>query len=212
MDSPFWIYAIGLAAQVFYTGRVLIQWYRAEKTHTSPSPTLYWLFSIAGSTLLFLYGWLRNDFSILFGEFLAYYIYMWNLKAKGVYARIPRSVPIIQAVIPLLVLAAVLRHPADFRTEFLQNADVPLGLLLFGSAGQFIFKMRFVYQLVHSIRHQQSLMPLMFWIIATLGSLMIIVYGIIRHDWVLVLGQIGIVASIRNIIILLTPRHEKDPA
>ena len=212
MDSPFWIYAIGLLAQVFYTARVLIQWYRAEKTHTSPSPTLYWLFSIAGSTLLFLYGWLRKDFSILFGEFLAYYIYMWNLKAKGVYDRLPRIVPVVQALIPLLVLGMVLLHPAEFRTEFLQNAQVPLGLLVFGSAGQFIFKMRFVYQLVHSIRHQASLMPLMFWIIATVGSLMIIIYGIIRHDWVLVLGQIGIIASIRNIIILLTPRHEKDPS
>ena len=212
MDSPFWIYAIGLLAQVFYTARVLIQWYRAEKTHTSPSPTLYWLFSIAGSTLLFLYGWFRKDFSILFGEFLAYYIYMWNLKAKGVYARLPKAVPVVQALIPVFVLVAVLWHPSDFRTEFLQNAEVPLALLIFGSAGQFIFKMRFVYQLIYSIRHQQSLMPLMFWIIATVGSLMIIIYGIIRHDWVLVVGQIGIVASIRNIVILLTPRHEKDRA
>jgi len=33
------------------------------------------------------------------------------------------------------------------------------------------------------------------------GSLMIIVYGIFRQDWVLVIGQVGIYASFRNIII-----------
>ena len=37
---------------------------------------------------------------------------------------------------------------------------------------------------------------------------MIIAYGLIRHDWVLVAGQIGIVASVRNIMIALA--HQQD--
>ena len=53
------------------------------------------------------------------------------------------------------------------------------------------------------MKHKESLLPLPFWIIAVIGSLMIIIYGAIRHDWVLILGQVGIVASIRNIMIAL---------
>ena len=32
---------------------------------------------------------------------------------------------------------------------------------------------------------------------------MIITYGAIRHDWVLIVGQLGIIVSIRNIMIAL---------
>ena len=53
MDSPFWIYAVGLAAQVFYTGRLLIQWYLSEKHKRVESPTLFWMFSLIGSVLMF---------------------------------------------------------------------------------------------------------------------------------------------------------------
>ena len=37
--------------------------------------------------------------------------------------------------------------------------------------------------------------------LAVIGSLMIITYGVIRHDWVLVIGQFSVVFSIRNIMI-----------
>lgn len=40
--------------------------------------------------------------------------------------------------------------------------------------------------------------------------MMLIVYGIIRHDWVLVAGQISIFPSIRNIMIELGSRKCSD--
>ncbi|MBQ3881144.1 MAG: lipid-A-disaccharide synthase N-terminal domain-containing protein, partial [Bacteroidales bacterium] len=47
-----------------------------------------------------------------------------------------------------------------------------------------------------------SSLPLGFWIISIIGSATIIIYGIIRKDPVLILGQsFGFVAYIRNIII-----------
>ena len=38
---------------------------------------------------------------------------------------------------------------------------------------------------------------------------MIIAYGLIRHDWVLVIGQFAIVFSIRNIMISLSSSKRK---
>ena len=70
------------------------------------------------------------------------------------------------------------------------------------------FKSRFIYQWIYGVRHGESALPLPFWIIAVAGSLMIITYGAIRHDWVLILGQFGIIASIRNIMISL--KYDKN--
>jgi lipid-A-disaccharide synthase-like uncharacterized protein len=208
MDSPLWIYCIGFAAQVFFAARVMVQWYLSEKHRKVESPMLFWLFSIAGSLILLYYGWLRKDLAILIGEFISFYIYLWNLRAKGLFDRVPRIVPALIALVPLAALVLMLGSSSSFSTDFFLNADVSGPLLVFGIAGQIIFKSRFIFQWFYSVRHRESTLPMVFWIISVLGSLMIIVYGLIRHDWVLVAGQVGIVASVRNIMIALA--HTRD--
>ena len=46
------------------------------------------------------------------------------------------------------------------------------------------------------------------WVLAVIGSLMIIIYGILRHDWVLVIGQFAIVFSVRNIMLYFISKRE----
>ena len=208
MDSPLWIYCIGFSAQVFFTARVLVQWYLSEKHRQVESPALFWIFSILGSLILLFYGWLRRDFAILIGEFISFYIYLWNLRAKGLFDKTPRLVPTLIALIPLAALALMLRDLSSFSTDFFRSDDLTGPLLVFGIAGQIVFKSRFIFQWFYSVSHKESSLPLVFWIISVVGSLMIIVYGLIRHDWVLVAGQIGIVASVRNIMIALA--HQSD--
>ena len=210
MDSPFWIYCVGLVAQVFFTLRVFVQWYLSEKKGRNESPSLYWILSIAGSMTLFVYGLLRHDFSIIFGEFVTYYIYMWNIKAKGIYSRVPRVIPILQALLPVAVLVALLGDIPGFAQKFLSREEISAGLLLLGIGAQTVYKSRFVYQIIYSMRHGESLLPLVFWLIAFVGSCLIITYGIIRHDWVLVLGQFGIIATIRNIMIALKRKGKEE--
>jgi len=199
-----------LCAQAFYFGRIFIQWYESEKHKTVESPALYWVFSTIGSMIMFLYGCLRNDFAIIFGEFVTFYIYMWNIKAKGLYDKLPRFVPVLQALIPVAALLILMHDIPRFASEFFQSDEMPLRLLLFGMAGQLTFKSRFIYQWVYSYRRHESRLPLGFWIIAVIGSLMIITYGAIRHDWVLILGQMGIFVSIRNIMIALKYDKKND--
>ena len=61
------IYAIGFLAQGFFSARILCQWILSERAKQSVSPSIYWILSIAGSWLLFIYGWLRAVFSISSG-------------------------------------------------------------------------------------------------------------------------------------------------
>ena len=204
MDSPLWVYLLGLAGMAIYGSRILIQWYMSEKSHKVESPGIYWVLSSVGAVVLYLYGWLRKDFSIIFGESIGYYAYMWNISILGLYKRVPRFVVVLQALFPLVILALIFRDIPTFSATFLHNEYVPLGLLLFGVLGQTVYELRSVYQLVYSYKRKASILPLGHWVMAVVGSVMIIIYGLIRHDWVLAIGQFSIVFSVRNLMICVS--------
>lgn len=191
---------IGFTAQFFFSARILVQWVLSERARRVLSPTVFWVLSIAGSYLLCLYGWLRDDFAIVFGQFISYYIYLWNLNIKGVWKRVPLPLRYLLLLTPVVALAALMTDGETVARAFFRNADIPLWLVLFGSAGQVVFTLRFVYQWLYSRRRHESLLPAGFWIISLVGSLTIISYAIIRRDPVLIVGQaFGLVAYTRNL-------------
>lgn len=196
------IYVIGFLAQVFFSARILLQWILSERAKRVVSPSIFWILSLAGSYLLFIYGWMRDDFAIVLGQVIAYYIYIWNLSAKGVWRRLPKVVRALLLVTPVIAIGFAVTHADAFIHDFFRNEKVPLWLLLFGSAGQVIFTLRFVYQYFYSRRMGESVLPVGFWVISLTGSAAIVSYGIVRHDPVLILGQsVGFIAYTRNILI-----------
>lgn len=196
------VYGIGFLAQGFFSARILVQWIMSERAHKVLSPSIFWILSICGSYLLCIYGWLRCDFAIVLGQFISYYVYLWNLKAKGVWATMVRWLRVILILTPTVALFGVAFEAAEAFQRFFLNEDVPLWLLLFGSAGQVIFTLRFLYQYYYSSKSGESQLPRGFWVLSLIGSLSIVTYGIIRHDPVLIIGQsFGLVAYIRNLMI-----------
>lgn len=196
------VYALGFLAQGFFSARMLIQWIMSERARKIVSPNIYWICSLAGSILLFIYGWLRNDFSIIFGQFISYYIYIWNLNIKGVWPRIPVIFRVAIFALPLVALGMMFSQAEYFIQHFLHNSQVPLWLLIFGSAGQFIFTIRFIYQWYYSYRRHASYLPVGFWIISLIGSGIIVSYGVFRLDPVLIIGQsVGFITYTRNIML-----------
>ncbi|MBP5612378.1 MAG: lipid-A-disaccharide synthase N-terminal domain-containing protein, partial [Bacteroidales bacterium] len=158
------------------------------------------------SLLFFLYGWLREDFALMLGQVIGYYVYIWNLQAKGVWGRLGgwrRPLLILLAAVPVAaLLRLVLDGPAVVATLF-HNDAIPRWLLVFGSAGQVIFSLRFLYQAVYSARRGESLLPAGFWAISLLGAVIILTYGILRRDPVVILAQsFGLVTYIRNLMLL----------
>ncbi|MCM1555749.1 MAG: lipid-A-disaccharide synthase N-terminal domain-containing protein [Bacteroides sp.] len=196
------IYLIGFAAQILFSLRLLIQWLLSERKKSVQSPDIYWILSIAGAFLLTLYGWFREDFSIILGQFITYYIYMWNMHRKKIWTPIPAFVRWILILTPLVAMGFVLRDAGTFFQSFFRNPEVGTGLLLFGSAGQIIFTLRFVYQIVYSYRRGESMLPVGFWILSFAGASTIMAYGFFRSDPVIILGQsFGWVAYLRNIML-----------
>lgn len=203
MENPAFILAIGFLAQGFFSARILVQWILSERARRVLSPSLFWILSLAGAYLLCLYGWLRDDFSIVLGQFISYYIYLWNLNIKGIWRKIPTLLRLVLMLTPIAAICFVAGNAEAFTARFLHNEAVPLWLLLFGSAGQVLFTLRFVYQWLYSRKEGKSRLPAGFWAISLIGSLTIVTYGLIRLDTVLIVGQsFGIIAYIRNLFLI----------
>lgn len=196
------IYVIGLLAQLFFGARTVFQWILSERAKKVLSPSIYWILSILGAYLFFIYGWLREDFAIIFGQIISYYIYIWNLKIKGVWQKVFTPVRVLLIITPVVAVILAAENAEQFITTFLRNDNIPLWLVIFGSIGQVLFTFRFIYQIIYSARRKESILPLGFWVISLTGSGLIIAYAILRMDPVLILGQTaGFIAYIRNIAI-----------
>lgn len=208
--SQYLILIIGLSAQLLFSARLLIQWIASEKAHKVLSPTIFWQLSMGASFLLCIYGWLRNDFAIILGQLISYYVYIWNLKSKGSWIKLPKIARILFFSIPIAAVVYFILNWNETFTHLFKQEDIPLWLIIFGVIGQFTFTLRFIYQWWYSRKAGESLLPIMFWVISLTGSTMIILYAIIRHDLVLILGQAtGFIVYARNIMIAY--KSSKEP-
>lgn len=198
------VYIIGFAAQILFSARLLLQWIQSEKVKRVLTPELFWQLSLIASFLLFVYGWLRDDFAIMLGQSLTYFIYIRNMQLQGSWIKLPKFLRVFLLIFPFLIaLYSFKNNQIDIERLF-RNEDIPINLLIWGSIGQIIFTLRFVYQWIYSERKKESSLPLGFWLLSLVGSLMILSYAIIRKDPVLFIGQLfGFVIYIRNVFILL---------
>lgn len=74
--------------------------------------------------------------------------------------------------------------------------------VVFGFFAQFVFFLRFIVQWVVSEKKKKSVIPLAFWYLSIVGSILILIYAIKRADPVFIAGQgLALVIYIRNIML-----------
>lgn len=207
---PDWlIYSIGFTAQLLFSSRLLLQWLASEKNKTVTTPTSFWMHSLAASFLLFTYGYLRNDFPIMLGQIITYYIYIRNLYFEQVWKKQPAILRYFLTAFPLLLTLYFFRNNRYDLHELFNQTDIPRALFIWGVCGQLLFTCRFVYQWLVAERIKQAILPPVFWWLSLCGSSMILVYAILRRDPVLFVGQIfGFVVYARNLILI----HKSEKA
>lgn len=74
----FWL-AFGLAAQLLFTARFLVQWISSERAGQSVIPIAFWFFSIAGGLMTLVYGIAKREPVIIIGQAAATVIYVRNI-------------------------------------------------------------------------------------------------------------------------------------
>lgn len=194
------IFAIGMVAQVLFAFRMLVQWFLSEKHKAVVSPSIFWRLSLVAAMLLCLYGWLRSDMAIIVGQLITYFIYIRNLHWKGEWKTYPSLLRMFIIGLPFAALGYAFNQDFDWHEKFIK--DIPFWLMTLGLVGQFIFTFRFIVQFYHAEKNKESVLPRMFWILSVIGSALIFIYGVIRVDYVLMIGNGGgLIAYIRNLMI-----------
>ncbi len=74
----FWI-ILGLAGQLMFTLRFVIQWIASERRKESVVPIEFWFLSIAGSSILLAYAIHIRDPIFILGQSCGTFIYFRNL-------------------------------------------------------------------------------------------------------------------------------------
>ena len=198
--SDWIVYSIGFLAQIMFSGRLILQWMLSEKSKKVLAPSIFWKLSLLASFLLFVYGYLRDDFAIMLGQTLTYFIYIRNLQLQGEWQKTPKILQLFLWIFPAFIVVYSFNNGTYDLTNLLKNEEISLALLIWGSIAQVIFTFRFVYQWIYSEKNKESSLPLGFWFLSLLGSLMILAYAIKREDPVLFVGHIvGSVIYLRNI-------------
>ncbi|PCI03074.1 MAG: lauroyl acyltransferase [Flavobacteriaceae bacterium] len=201
--SDWLIYGIGFSAQLLFSGRLILQWILSEKSNKVLTPTLFWKLSLVASFLLFVYGYLRDDFSIMLGQTLTYFIYIRNLQLQGEWQKMPKSIRWFLCVFPALLIIYYYNNNTYDISNLFQNKDIPFWLLTLGIVAQIIFTFRFIYQWIYSEKNKVSSLPFGFWMLSLIGSSLILIYAIIRRDPVLFVGHImGLFIYTRNLMLL----------
>ena len=200
--SDWVIYSIGFLAQILFSGRLILQWVLSEKSKKVLTPSIFWKLSLLASFLLFIYGYFRDDFAIMLGQALTYFIYIRNLQLQGEWQKAPKALRIYLWIFPAILVAYGYNNNIYDVDNLFKNEVIPLWLLIWGSLAQVIFTLRFVYQWIHSEKNKESSLPLGFWGMSLIGSLMILFYAVKREDPVLLVGHLmGSFIYFRNIIL-----------
>lgn len=87
-----WV-AVGLAGQILFAGRMIVQWIVSERSRKSVVPVAFWWISLVGATMLLLYFLWRKDVVGILGQSMGWLIYVRNLAliySNGHGSQIPR--------------------------------------------------------------------------------------------------------------------------
>lgn len=184
------IYAIGFTAQIIYFGRSIIQWLLSEINKKVETPPIFWKLSLIGSILMFIYGYFREDFAIMLGQSITYFIYIRNLHFQKEWKKLPIIIRAMILIFPLFVVIFYFNNNKIDVYHLFHSDNIATWLLIWGIMAQITFTMRFVYQWYQSEKSKISTLPIGFWILSLVGALMILIYAIFRKDPVLFLGTI----------------------
>ena len=136
--SDWVVYGIGFLAQILFSGRLFVQWILSEKSKKIITPSLFWKLSLLASFLLFVYGYLRNDFAIMLGQSLTYFIYIRNLQLQGEWRRSPKLLRWFLLVFPVFIVIYAYNNGEYDLFQLFNNEDIPTWLLWLGIISQLL--------------------------------------------------------------------------
>jgi len=199
---------IGFAGQGLFFSRFLFQLLLSEKQKKVVTPSIFWKLSLLASVIFFVYGYLREDFSIMLGQSITYFIYIRNLQLQKVWQQMNQLFRWFLWLFPVLIVVYAYNNNVYDLDKLLHNENIPSWLFALGIVAQLVFIYRVVYQWFSSEKKKTSHLPMGFWAISLTGSILILTYAIFRVDKVLFLAHsIGMFDYMSNMYLMRKQPH-----
>lgn len=212
--------ALGITGAVIFFGRFYLQWYVSERHKRSIVPVAFWYMSGVGALLLLPYAvfYLQSPVGALSYSFNCV-VYARNLvhiwREKGTLSR-GRSAAMNIFVAAVVVLALVL-VVYTWWTEYhgTKHADTEVVMRIWfwiavGTAGQVLFGFRFLLQWLVTELRRKSVIPVAFWYLSIVASVLQIAAYSQRAEWVLALGLVAnLPVYVRNLWFI--HKHDAPP-
>lgn len=216
--------AIGFLGQILFSARVISQAWASRQRGESYMPPSYWIYSLAAALLLIFYCYVRSEPVGLLMQALMSGVYMRNIYfirretqgrqfhrrlAIGSAAAITGACLffLFATLIPENRVVANVANPHSFKLPLLGYIVPAAPVLAFGFFGSAIFMSRFLVQWLASERAQRSVVPTSFWILASAGSIMLLLYFIVRSDPVQLVGQVTTLPAYLFNLTLIRKKH-----
>jgi lipid-A-disaccharide synthase-like uncharacterized protein len=83
--------------------------------------------------------------------------------------------------------------------------------LVFGIVAQLLFTARFVVQWIVSEKLGKSVVPLAFWFLSMGGGVMLLIYGLVRREPIIIMGQaLAVFIYMRNLVLIFRTKADKS--
>ncbi len=194
--SYFWE-GVGISAAIIFYGRFYIQWLVSEQRGESTIPVVFWYLSAVGSLMLLAYGfYIQSPVGVLSHSFnIIIYTRNLNFIWKERESLTRRQRHLLHGVVLMLVSLAMGLLIVTWLREYdvTRQADpnvmrstwfwIGVGVL-----GQGFFALRFLIQWLVTEMKRKSIVPVVFWYISILASLLQLASFTHRGEWVFVVG------------------------
>jgi lipid-A-disaccharide synthase-like uncharacterized protein len=212
---PLLYYPLGLLPTIFFTLRILVQWFQSEKHQRSYAGRAFWRLSFSGNVLLLLHYFIQVQypFAILqVGNAVISWRNLNLLKNKNSLRALQVSVILMTAIalVTLLFMAQSyfligefdwIRTPAKLYDKTREHHHP--GWHVIGALGGILFSSRFWIQWWQAERHQYSELGKTFWWVSIIGSIISLLYFIRIHDTVSIVHySFGLIPYLRNLILI----------
>jgi lipid-A-disaccharide synthase-like uncharacterized protein len=212
---PFLYYPLGLLPTIFFTLRMLLQWFQSEKRKQSYVSPAFWKLSLAGNLLLLLHYFIQVQYPFAILQTGNAIIAWRNLNLMGEKKQTSlRSVFLYLGLSVFTVTLAFLaqsyfligeidwiRTPTKLWDTARQHHHLTWHIL--GSIGGILFASRLWIQWWQIEKSKRSELGPTFWWLSIGGSILSLIYFLRIKDFVSVVHfSFGLIPYIRNLVLL----------
>ncbi|MCE5230605.1 lipid-A-disaccharide synthase N-terminal domain-containing protein [bacterium] len=189
----------GLTGNALFSARVLVQWFASERAKKSVVPVAFWWMSVAAALVQLTYalgGDKINNLPFMIGLVVTMVPYIRSLTVHYRPDRPPLP------MIPMLIVAIVLTLIPTILFGYRERDRFSMWLVV-GFMGTLIYTSRFFIAWIETERLRRSTFSLKFWWSSLIGSILLLIYSLSRHDIVFILSFLfNGIPYVRNIMLI----------